>query len=331
MDFRASASAKIEASIPVKQLRRFAEDWLLDCELQQHSSQTLYCRKDYLKKFFWFLQHRGFEAVGTPEIKQFMLYLSNGHEEPGGRWGNPKMTQPMRPVSIHAYYRVLKAMFNWLVEDDAIEQSPMRRVKAPLVRTDIKQPLPDDSVLALLKAVKQSKSPRRNEAMLLTLLDTGIRASELCSLKMKDLDLTARSFRVLGKGNKYRTCFIGRVTTKAISAYLRSQDREPEGTVFIAEGGTKAGQGITASGLYQIIRELADIAGIESKNCSPHALRRTFAVSMLRRGANVFTVQTMMGHTDLDMTRRYCAVATADVENQHREFSPADGLKIRSI
>ena len=323
---RASALTKAENRLSVAKLECYAQDWLLDCQLRQHSAQTVYCRKDYLSKLFWFLKKEGIEAVGTTELKQFMLYLSKGHEEPGGRWGNPRMTEPMRPVSIHAYHRVLRAMFNWLENDEAIDFNPMKRVKPPVYRSEAKQPLSPERVTALLQAAKRSQHGKRDQAIVMALLDSGIRASELCRLKIADLDLAGQSFKVYGKGNKRRSCYLGRATTKAISAYLRTSAREPDEPVFVGGRDTRAKTALTPSGLFQLLDRLAKNAGIPHGICSPHALRRTFAVSLLRNGASVFATQNLLGHTDLQQTRLYCAVAQADVENQHRQFSPVDAL-----
>lgn len=322
-------SPSSQAQIAVSQLEKFINDWLLDGELRQLTPRTMSWRRDHMERFLWFLRDRECTAVGTAEIKQYMLYLAKSHEEPEGRWGNPKNRAPMRAVSIQNYHRLLRAFFNWLVEEELLPSSPMKKVPAPVCRTEIKQPLPDELIPALVRAAQRSDNPRRNEAIVLVLLDTGMRATELCSLKMKDLDLAARSFRVLGKGNKYRSGYLGRDATRSLATYLRTQEREPDDTVFVSSGGQLLGQPLKASGLYQTLKRLAMSVGMDHHLCGPHALRRTFAINMLRNGANVFTVQNLLGHTDIEMTRRYCAIAEADVEKQHRTFSPIDRLKIK--
>jgi site-specific recombinase XerD len=84
---------------------------------------------------------------------------------------------------------------------------------------------------------------------------------------------------------------------------------------------------LTRSGLLQLIRRLGKAAKIEACRCSPHTFRHTFAVEFLRAGGNVFTLKELLGHTTLTMTQRYVAIAQADIESQHRRFSPADRLK----
>lgn len=328
MPKKAFTSSSSEPRLSLSQLRRIYDEWALDCQLKQFSAKTLDCRKVMLAKFFWFLESRSYSEVGAAEIKYFLGYLATGHTEPGGRWGNPRLTKPMRPVSVRTYYRALHAFCAWMVEEDVIEVSLMGRVKAPIYRIEVKQPVPREALQALFEAAKTSKAPDRNEAILLLLLDTGVRASELCNAKMKDIDLTQRTLRVLGKGNKFRTCYLGREATKALMKYLRTHPKEPEQPLFAGEGGRTTGEQLTASGLFQLLKRLSKAAGIPVYG--PHALRRTFAVEFLRASnGNVFTCQHLLGHTDLTQTRLYCAVAQADIENQHRQFSPADHIKRR--
>lgn len=314
-----------KSGLETANLPRHIADWLLDSQLRQHSPATLATRRDFLGKLCWFLEHNKILHVGTSELKAFFLYLSNGHKDKEGRFGNPALATPLQPISIHGYYRVVRGFFNWLEEDGAIEANPMKRVKAPIARTEAKQPIASEHVAALLKAARQSSNKKRDEALLLMLLDTGIRASEICSLKVGDVDLSTRSFKVCGKGNKIRAAYFGRATLKALVAYLRSRRAQPDEPLFAA----RFGGPLTANSLRQLIGRLAVSAGIPPTQCGPHAFRRTFAVSILRAGANVFTVQAMLGHTDLEMTRRYVSVADADVESQHRQFSPVDRLRSR--
>ena len=91
-----------------------------------------------------------------------------------------------------------------------------------------------------------------------------------------------------------------------------------------------AGAGLTRTGLRVLIGRLGKVAKVETTRCSPHTFRHTFSVEFLRAGGNVFTLQQLLGHTHLHMTNRYVALAQADIENQHRQFSPVARLKGRS-
>lgn len=144
---------------------------------------------------------------------------------------------------------------------------------------------------------------------------------------MSDLDLQQKRCTVLGKGNKRRAIFFGRTTARALWQYLREQSHEENDFVFVSDRGGGAGEPLTRSGLLQLVRRLGQSAKIQAARCSPHTFRHTFAVEFLRNGGNVFSLQQILGHTSLHMTNRYVALAQADIENQHRQFSPADRLK----
>lgn len=308
-----------DAAPTVSQVEQNGKTWLLDGEIRQHSRATLSLRTIILDKLVWFLRQREYERCGTLELRHFLAYLTTGHEQPGGRWGNEKQDRPVRPSTVATYHRHLRTFFWWLVEEGIITVSPMEAVASPVARPDQIQPFTPAQVNALLQAAKKSQQPRRNESLLLFLLDTGLRATELCSLRTKDVDLQGRRCTVLGKGNKRRTVPFGGTAIKALWQYLREDAHEPDDPLFFSERGDP----FTRSGLLQLFRRLGKAAHIEAARCSPHTMRHTFAVEFLRgdgkgMGGNVFTLQQLLGHTTLSMTNRYVALAQADIEAQHR-------------
>jgi site-specific recombinase XerD len=312
-----------------RELERHMEGWLLDGEIRQLSRRTLQERRILVGRLLWFLRQQEFESIGKPELRAYLAYLGRGHEQEGGRWGDPRRTKPLRPRTVATHYVNLKVFFRWLVAEGAIELSPMEELPPPVARADQIQPFTDDQVSALLAAARRSRNRYRDEAILLVLLATGMRASELCGLTRANLDLGGRSCNVLGKGNKRRTLPLGRNATRALWSYLRAEERDPDEPVFMAEGNGAAGNAMTRSGLLQLFERLGKAAGLSAVRCSPHTMRHTFAVSFLRAGGNAFTLQQLLGHTDLQMTRRYVALAQADIDQQHRQFCPADRLRRR--
>ncbi len=129
----------------------------------------------------------------------------------------------------------------------------MGNLKAPIVRQDQILPFTREQQEALLRVARKTRHPKRDEAIVLFLLDTGARASELCSLRRKDLDLTERRCRVRGKGEKDRTLCFGAVTTKALWTYLRDEPREDDAALFTSDRGPRAGEPLTRWGLLQLI------------------------------------------------------------------------------
>jgi len=316
---------KTDAALSVDELERYADGWFLSGDIDQHSQATLDIRRLVVNKLLWYLRQKECRECGTHELRQFLAYLTHGHKEPGGRWGNPQQTRPVRPRTVHTYHGHLRTLFRWIVTEGVLEASPMERIPVPTSREDQIQPFTQAQVKALLTAAKRGRYPRRDEAILLFLLDTGVRASELCGLRIKDVDLSGRRAVVLGKGNKHRTVYFSKATGKAMWSYLKDDEQEPEEALFQSERSDR----LTRSGLLQLMERLGQAAKIEAARCSPHTFRHTFAVEFLRAGGNVFSLQQILGHTSLHMTNKYVALAQADIENQHRQFSPVERLKGR--
>ena len=320
-------SVKMEgSSISVSDLKRYADGWFMTGEIAQHSPATLANRRLYVRNLLWFLQRKNYTSCGVSELRAFFAYFNTAHKEPGGRWGNPHENTPVKPSTIATYHRHIGALLRWIVAEGGLEASPLARIPSPVDRADQIEPFTEEQVHALLAAAKRSRNPRRDEALIQFLFDTGIRAAEVCDLRFSDVDMTARRAMIReGKGGKARPISFGKVATKALWQYLKEDRREAEEPVFISE----RGDALTPSGLLRLIKRLGASAQIHTARCSPHTFRHTFAVSFLRNGGNQMSLMAILGHTDLKMTARYVKLAQADVERQHQQFSPADNLKGR--
>lgn len=328
LDFTTSPNTRRDSRrIALPLLEQLTQDYLLDCQYRLQQPTTLATRRIFIKNLLWFLEHRKLEGCGSYELKQFFVYISSGHEEPGGRWGNSQLTKPVRPITIKDYFVTLRVMFRWFVEDGALDFDPMDGITKPKVQTEQIRPFSPDQITALLEAAKRSTHALRDEAIVLFLLDTGLRASELCNLKQGDVDLIGRRCVVLGKGNKQRAVYFGRTAGRALTNYLRRLPQGPELPVFRTGRGENKKEPFQRNGLQQLIERLGKVAELSAVRCSPHTFRHTFAVEFLRAGGNVFSLKELMGHTTLHMTNKYVALAQADIENQHRQFSPADRIK----
>ena len=202
--FSKTSESPLHGGLSTADLERLSQDYLLDCDYRMQSPRTIETRRIFLRNLLWFLKHRNYETCGTAELRQFFSYLQHGHAEPGGRWGKEGLVKQVRPITVKDYYVNLCSLFNWLVEDGALDVSPLTKILKPKVLAEQVQPFTQGQIEALLKAARSSSNPKRDEAIVLFLYDTGVRASELCGLKMRDLDLGSRHASVPGKGNKRR-------------------------------------------------------------------------------------------------------------------------------
>lgn len=316
-------------ALPVQDLAYYAQGWIVDGEIRQHSTSILTLRRMILDKVLWFLDRQHSPDCGTLEVRQFLAYLVSGHTQPGGRWGNPQLTGPVRPRTVDTYHSNLKTFFNWVVAEGGLPASPMGNIRAPVCKPDQIKPFTDEQLLALFAAARRTQNAQRNAAILWLLCDTGIRASELCGLQRADLDMAEKRITVLGKGNKRRSIYFGRQCAKALWAWLRGAgDEQTTAPLFPSERGDGKGEALSRWALGDLVRQLGVAANIQGVRCSPHTLRHTFAISFLRAGGQSFALREIMGHTNLKMTDRYVNLAQADLAQQRR-FSPGDRLKKR--
>lgn len=237
--------------------------------------------------------------VDTTLLRDFMLKMSESHN-PGG---------------CHAIFRAVRSLLIWYGNEVEPEgwHNPIRKLKPPRLDAHILEPV---SLSDISRLICQSSS--RDKAIILTLLDTGLRAAELLSLNIADIDLLTGDIRVRsGKGGKPRMVYIGRATRRAVRSYLKLR-LDPNPCLWL----TKDGDRLTYWGLRAMIRRRSLDAGIPPPEI--HAFRRAFALNMLRAGVDVFTLQRLMGHADLQVLRRYLALTDADGKNAP---SVVDALK----
>jgi site-specific recombinase XerD len=231
-------------------LQRFADGWIIAGEIARHSERTSSSRRQICRCLFWFLRRQGFDTCGVTELRGFFVYLIRGHKDPGGRWGNPQLTKPVKDRTVKDYHTSLRTLFRWIIAEGALDSSPMERIPVPIDRPDTVQPFTEDQVLQLRAAAKNTRQGHRDEAIVAFLVDTGVRASELCGLRFCDFDISAKRATVEGKGGKTRPVYFGRITARALWQYLRADGRAPHEPLFQSE----RGEALTRSGLQQIIR-----------------------------------------------------------------------------
>ncbi len=155
-----------------------------------------------LDKLQWFLREKSYASCGKQELQAFLAYVASGNVPDGGRWGNPQQIRAVRPFTTKTYHGHLRTFFRWLIDDGHLTASPMEAITSPAARADQIQPFTEKQAEALLSAAKRTLHPKRDEAILSFLLDTGVRASELCGLRLCDLDAAGRTCIVQGYGRR---------------------------------------------------------------------------------------------------------------------------------
>ena len=291
--------------------------FLTDCQTRLKPKTISFYQWELGRFIAWLRERHGvgdLAGVTSPLIRDYILELQG---------------RGLKPTSVHAAARSVRCWFTFLeVEDLLPGKNPATRVKLPKLPRTILPALSQTEVAAIIAAARQTATPERDEAIVRMLHDSGVRANELCGLAWGDVDLTTgRVFVRAGKGDKDRYVFLGERTRRALGTYRTTLTRSgPEDPVFQRANNRYAGGGLHYDGLKMLLRRLGAEAGVAG--CHPHAFRRSFAVEMLRDGADLVRLARLMGHSDLTMlTRHYLPLLTDDLADSHREHSPGDRLR----
>jgi site-specific recombinase XerD len=229
-----------------------------------------------------------------------------------------------KPNTLKAYHRVLDAFFHWLVEEERLAETPMKRVPKPKLPQEQVKPLTPEELVRLLSQPDHATfTGVRDVALIAFLADTGLRISEAIGIRLGDIEAKARSITVMGKGGKGRTVFYGEGTGALLDAYLRRRGEvEAADLLFVSS----LGEPLCRFSLSKRIGAYARKAGIDGKRVSAHTLRHTFSVSWLLNGGDAFSLQRLLGHSTPAMTSRYVNFATGDLARMHRTVSSVDRL-----
>jgi site-specific recombinase XerD len=266
----------------------------------------------------------------TPRIlRAYILYLQQKQCFASHRFNRPQ-DKGLSGHTINCYLRSLRIFFSWLVSEEIIAANPFDRVKIPRPPRKVIPVFSDSQIRDLLAAIDMSTAEGvRDYTIVLTLLDAGLRVSELCQLTLAHVWLEEGMVKVLGKGNKERLVPIGRQVQRALWHYIGRYRPEPAlprcDAVFL----TRDGRPLTKDRVEKLMAGYGRKAGIAGVRCSPHTFRHAAAVKFLRNGGDVFSLQRMLGHSSLEMTRRYCELADIDVKRAHVTASPVDNLGLR--
>jgi integrase/recombinase XerC len=236
-----------------------------------------------------------------------------------------KLQETNNSQSIYDYYRTIKRFFNWLIEEELLKVSPMLKIKPPKVEQRVIVPFSPTHLRSLLRLCNPTTfCGLRNRAIILTFVDTGVRLKEMWAMKVEDIDFDRGIIKVHGKGAKERVVGIVQNTQKALLQYLLNRD-DTHPCVWV----TEEHKPLALAGLAQVFKTLKNRAGFKDVRCSPHTFRHTFATMMLENGAGEFEVQALLGHSKLDMIRRYTAsLNSTKALLRHKRFSPVEHLKL---
>ena len=288
------------------------------------SPRTVEWYNEVIELFVGWLREEGMstslDEIGEDEARDFILHL----QERKGLWGKASS------YTVNNRVRALRAFFNWLYQQGYTDTHRMEKVKPPKVRQKEIETFTDEEIDRIFASVNtRTVLGARNAAIYALMLDTGLRLSEVVTLKHKDVHLGSRYVKVLGKGDKERIVAFGANCQRALNNYDLKYRFETEGMECDAFFLTIDGYSMTADALRSLIERLSKAARIPRLH--PHLMRHTYATRFLLSGGNVFLLQQNLGHTTLNMVQKYLHVTSRMMAEVSQEFSPLDRVEMRSV
>ncbi|HVT75352.1 MAG TPA: site-specific tyrosine recombinase/integron integrase [Candidatus Paceibacterota bacterium] len=322
-------------------LKELKSQFLEYTEIEKGRSLNTVSNYDrYLTRYLTFLKKDSPSDITDTSVREFRLWLNRQST------GNNKKTGETLKKKTQNYYLIaLRAFLKYLARQGVKSLAPERIELAKVGDRHIEF-MTNDELHRLLKAPsivgekennlrakKSEKDERaagirtlRDSAILQLLFSTGLRVSELCSLS-RDIDLSAEELSIRGKGDKVRVVFISDEAKSTLKKYLDKRD-DMDDALFVKVGAEKRSKGhgekdsasLTTRSVERIVKQYAAKAGIMTKRVTPHVIRHSFATDLLSNGADLRSVQALLGHANIGTTQIYTHVTDKHLRNIHKQF-----------
>ena len=234
-------------------------------------------------------------------------------------FSNKKSRSQARSVS------ALKSFFNYLLFEGEIHSSPINDIESPKIENKLPEVLTEDEIKRLISSVNlDSEFGQRNKTIIEVLYGTGIRVSELIELKLSNIFFKENILKVTGKGNKERFVPLGKIALIEIKKYLNNRDKlkinsKFSDILFL----NRYGRQLTRSMIFKVINDSSKNAEIDKK-ISPHTLRHSYATHLLKNGADLRTIQLILGHESITTTEIYTHLDTFHLEDVLKKYHPRE-------
>jgi len=271
--------------------------------------------------------------VDTAQLRGFFAYLRTQYR-PVRASGDDS---PLSNHSLANMWCAVRSFYKWAREEGLVAERPDLGIQRPKYVLAEVEPFTGEEIAALLECAEYASTAKtqgrrayrarkptaaRDKALILLLLDTGLRVSEAARLQVGDVDLVTGEIAISpyqsGK-SRGRHVFAGKATRRALWRYLTGRR---DGSLFL----TQEGRAMDRNSIRLVLTRLGERAGVQRAH--PHRFRHTFAIEYLRNGGDVFTLQRFLGHSSLDMVRHYLALAQTDAAAAHQKASPVDRWRL---
>ncbi len=284
------------------------------------ADSTLIWYDRHLKVLLSHLGNVNIEDITITDLRDYRVKLLEQEERWKDHPTRPTEGDGLSAYTIHNRLQTCKLFFKWLVKEELLEVDPIARLKLRKLPDEPPKAISAKDLIAMIEAAETT----RDRALVLVLADTASRVSGIAELKLEDVDIRRGTLNVHTKGDKVLEVYLTEEPLEALRQWLRERPVNDTQEVFSSR---LHGRGLTTSGIYQVLKDLAKKAGVKGRY-NPHAFRHGAARAMLENGADLATVSQILGHVNVNVTARfYARWSHLELQNRHRRFSPVRNLR----
>lgn len=285
-------------------ISKFIEYLIID---KKYSENTVKSYNNDLKKYEIFFKNTNISNIKENHIKEYLKHLKENNND---------------NRTINHNISTLRSFYKFLLIEKAIKENPMEYIEMPKTKKNLPKTLSIEEVDKLLNIKLTDAFSYRNKAMLELMYSSGLRVSELINVSIHDIDTSNCIIRIMGKGKKERIVPLGDYAIKYIKLYIKEYrekliKRELNEYLFINNHSKK----MTRQGFFKILKQLAREQNIKTE-FSPHTLRHSFATHLLNGGADLRSIQEMLGHESISTTQIYTHVSKEQLKENYKNFHP---------
>lgn len=296
-------------------LENVLKEYLYDCQLRKLSKRTIKSLRNNNNRLFLYLGNTyaifELEEVRRVHVQSYINYLAE---------------QGRKETYVNSILKNVRCLFRYCEEEQYIKESPVRKVKFQKEEQTVIRTFNDDEVKRMVSFYSGKRYlDQRNKLIMTILFDSGVRNSELCDIKMSDLSET--SIRIHGKGKKIRYVPLTPAINKIMIRYLRIRDnyimdKFNYHTEYLLL--SQKGKKLTPESIERIVKECGNECNIRKEiRCSPHTCRHYYAQAQLKNGCDLFTVSRLLGHNNINITKRYLnSIETDDMLEIAQKTTP---------
>lgn len=284
-------------------IEKFIEYLIIE---KKYSKNTINSYKKDLEKFNTILKNKNIKNVTKEDIKEYLNEINKN----------------LNSKSVSRNISTLKSFYKYLKINKIINKNIMDQINNPKIKKALPKVLTEEEVSKLLDIELKNDFDYRNKAMLELMYSSGLRVSELINLNINDIDLNNDSVRIFGKGSKERIIPLNDYAKEALNKYILSHRKElfkhgENNYLFLNNHGNK----MTRQGFFKILKNIAKQKSIKTE-FSPHTLRHSFATHLLKYGADLRSIQELLGHSDISSTQIYTHITNEKLHKDYIEYHP---------